>query len=68
MNLFKKKAKLTTVSNLLKEDDVTSVLSEVAERKNEISDLLCIFRTNDGVIEWRGTPETRESMAIYLME
>jgi hypothetical protein len=57
-----------TVDKFLSGSDVSELLEEIHDNRAEITDLFCIYRTDDGTIQWRGTPETKESMAIYLME
>lgn len=67
MNIFKHKVeKLTTINSILTHDDITKVLSDI-NAQSGITDLICVFRTNDGATHFQSSPVELER-AIFLLE
>ena len=67
MNIFKHKSKqLTTINSILTHDDITKVLSDISA-ESSITDLICVFRTNNGATHFQSSPIELER-AVFLLE
>jgi hypothetical protein len=58
----------TTVSDILTQDDVLSVLEDLANNKERIKDLIVIYTDSKGTYHWNVTGGTLSSTAIWMLE
>ena len=60
--------RLTTINDILTQDDVKETLSKVATDQAEITDLICIYQDKEGFINWHFTENTTLDRNILLLE
>jgi len=59
--------KLPTVEDVLSKDDITCIASDLVEGKDRMEDVVVIYSTGDGLINW-STNGVTTSQFIYIME
>jgi hypothetical protein len=60
--------KITTINDILTQDDVKTTLSKVSKEQAEITDLICIYQDREGYISWYITKDTTLDRKILLLE
>lgn len=60
--------KITTVSDILTQDDVKTVLDKLIKKQDDICDMICIYHNHEGYVGYFVTSESTVERITYMME
>ena len=61
--------RITTVEDILAQDDVNGLLADLEEKKPDINEMMVIYTDREGDIHWRFSSDViRTADAVYWLE
>lgn len=66
--LSKRAKQITTIDNILAQENVKDTIERLTSEQAEITDMICIFRDREGALNWRVTKDTACERIISMLE